>query len=186
MKIIGKVCTLICCVSLVFIQGSTVFSYALFGSTRKLYGGINNRYYYIDSYMPEYYKARFKRAFTNWYNTPTSFNFSSSTYEKSVIDCYVYNKNDNSYGRTSFVVHGRIINAAPTDVWDYASVYLNTYNLSTNQNAFNNGIAGHEIGHAIGLAHVNNRNVLMHPYGDEVNVTTPQNDEVNGVNYLYK
>lgn len=43
----------------------------------------------------------------------------------------------------------------------------------------------HEIGHAFGLAHVNNPAVLMYPYADVCTATRPTADDCYGVNSLY-
>jgi predicted Zn-dependent protease len=48
-----------------------------------------------------------------------------------------------------------------------------------------NGAAAHEFGHVLGLAHSSSSTVLMYSYYN-VAPTTPQTDDKNGVNSLYK
>lgn len=70
-----------------------------------------------------------------------------------------------------------------------ALTLLNTYytsNMTGDPHSIES-TAGHEIGHAIGLGHVSNP-ALMYP--DEYrywtwNIYYPQNDDINGANYLY-
>lgn len=73
------------------------------------------------------------------------------------------------------------------ECFDYAHVLLN-YHFTQNDSASTiKGIAAHELGHAIGLAHTNGC-VLMTPYTSTRNscgIYTPTSDDVNGVNSLY-
>ncbi len=63
--------------------------------------------------------------------------------------------------------------------------YINRNKTDGRPNNDNNGTLGHELGHVLGLDHVNNVNALMHPYANERLHWTPQSDDIAGVDYLY-
>lgn len=68
-----------------------------------------------------------------------------------------------------------------------ADVFLNSC-FTQNESTFTiQGVAAHELGHAVGLAHTNGC-VLMTPdtpTRDSCGINTPQSDDVNGINSLY-
>lgn len=71
--------------------------------------------------------------------------------------------------------------------FSYANVYLNYYYTRNYSSSSTQGVAAHELGHAIGLAHTNGC-VLMTPNtGDRNNcgIYGPVSDDVNGINSLY-
>jgi hypothetical protein len=68
-----------------------------------------------------------------------------------------------------------------------AALVMNSYYTGTYAQAVVNGVAAHEIGHSLGLAH-NNDCVLMQPstiLRTVCNVFGPVQDDKNGVNSLY-
>ena len=71
--------------------------------------------------------------------------------------------------------------------FSYANVYLNYYYTAHYSANTNKGIAAHELGHAMGLAHTSGC-VLMTPYTTTRNscgIYGPVTDDVNGINALY-
>lgn len=69
--------------------------------------------------------------------------------------------------------------------FSYANVYLNYYYTSGYSAATKQGVAAHELGHAIGLDHTNGC-VLMNPYtSSRCGITGPVTDDINGTNALY-
>lgn len=69
----------------------------------------------------------------------------------------------------------------------YANAYLNSCSTKNYSASTIQGVAAHELGHAIGLGHQNGC-VLMTPdtsTRDSCGINTPQQDDVNGINYLY-
>lgn len=64
-------------------------------------------------------------------------------------------------------------------------VVLNWSLVSGYSAAKRQGVAAHELGHALGLAHNgSSAAILMYPY-DSRTVTTPQSDDKAGVNAIY-
>lgn len=69
----------------------------------------------------------------------------------------------------------------------YANVYLNYYYTAGYTATVSQGVAAHELGHAIGLDH-NPTCVLMNGYTPSrilCGITGPASDDINGVNSLY-
>jgi matrixin len=64
------------------------------------------------------------------------------------------------------------------------AVYLNRYYLDTYSSAKKKGVATHEFGHALGLAHTNN-NTVMYPTDAGRTQYSPVQDDINGINSLY-
>ncbi len=69
--------------------------------------------------------------------------------------------------------------------WVYASLIFNTSNAPTSNYSQMKSIAAHEIGHAIGLAHVYDRGCFMYPYYDLCVADSPTADEVAGAKSIY-
>jgi hypothetical protein len=65
-----------------------------------------------------------------------------------------------------------------------AQVKLNTYYTRNESASEIQGVAAHELGHAMGLAH-SSTCVLMNPTTPRCGIDTPQSDDVNGINHLY-
>lgn len=149
--------------------------------SHKMKGGINGRKYYLDSTVnTAYWKGVFQEGIRRWNQTNTLFYFTETkTKSKGVIIGGLYaNSVDGAYGYTRYV-YGSSSN------WEKAEIYLNTFYLQSTSYDKDIGVAAHEIGHSIGLKHVRG-NFLMTPSSWGRTVTSPQSDDVNGVNYIYK
>ena len=72
-----------------------------------------------------------------------------------------------------------------TMIWVRASIIYNTDKAPTSNSYFMKSIANHEIGHALGLAHVLNPNAVMYPYYNTCNVNYPTEHEIKGIQAIY-
>ena len=76
----------------------------------------------------------------------------------------------------------------PESTYDFAIIRCNTDKMGS-LHPYQQYIIAHEFGHVLGLAHVNNKWVLMHytteAYDPPYNVRGPKTDDVNGVNAIY-
>lgn len=72
---------------------------------------------------------------------------------------------------------------APDGNWNWARITL-TQDFANCPNR--KGVMVHEIGHALGLAHTAaSGQRVMRPDIADINVQAPQQDDINGVNFLY-
>ena len=65
-----------------------------------------------------------------------------------------------------------------------AQVKLNTYYTRNESASEIQGVAAHELGHAMGIGHVSSC-ALMYPNTPRCGIDTPTSDDVNGINALY-
>jgi len=67
----------------------------------------------------------------------------------------------------------------------FLSAILDWTRLFYKSTNFRRSVAGHEIGHALGLDHNDNANVLMDTKRDREAIYTPQPEDIASVNWLY-
>lgn len=121
----------------------------------------------------------------------TGWNNARSTWNGSAANVLFYN------GSSSYVVRDTYNSSVGWDGVTYnyggstttsSDIYLNSYYTSGYSDGKVQAVSAHELGHLLGLAHVNGC-VLMNPYTstryDTCGVNYPTSDEVNGVNGLY-
>lgn len=158
------------------------------------------RGYWIDSSVSAAWKDIAASGIKAWSNTGssgcgvyTSVWFTENSKANSVIDVYNRYVDIDAYGCALFFAvagdynsgyEAYLLNYRKDWVWTQILIdesFCN-YDLTYSQKL---SVFEHEVGHTFGLAHVENRNLLMHPYGNECLATRPTADECNGVNYLY-
>lgn len=154
--------------------------------------GVGNTCYFVDQSASGYLSS-INAAVQNWmytgWDNPIYMNVVSSNYATH-IDFYGKNQNSElgliwgAYGFTSFWdANGNAIAnnaAAPTTNYFYTEI---KFNLSQPM-SYDYRTSKHEIGHAFGLAHTDNKNSIMYP-NEKGNVSTVQYVDNETINYLY-
>lgn len=173
-------------------------AYNLFGSG-KLAGGIYNRTYYIGCSSYKYINA-FNAAIEDW-NWALNPNDNGSG-----VDFYFRRVNSSAgtticfWGETrpneSWAGETRLLDANGKNMldngsyrysnWVHASISFNTACVPENNASKMRSIAGHEIGHAIGLAHNQADNgVLMYQGFIARTAIVPTDDDIAGARAIY-
>lgn len=178
---------------LIFISESAIASAATPLYRYKLINGVTNRYYTISN-ATNAYPSSTKAAIYDWNNstgspstyTPIWF-IKTTSYSKSVVDFFGknagptnYNAYTNFYTITSGQTHPDSKN------WNYCNIYFNNFWLDPESSIFIKGVAAHEFGHSIGLAHYNtNRYSIMCTDSSGRKVTRAQKCDLDAVNIKY-
>lgn len=175
--------------------------------------GNNKRYYYVDSSCTGGMSDYINTAWQEWTYTTSSINpvgietsisvKNTTTKSQSSFDfyyTYIYPSEYMIYAKTYFYVsntlattdNGMLIEAVqmPCVDWTWTEIKINSASYgdlaSSNMYGINprKGTVAHEIGHAMGLWHVGDKDKLMSVGGSEL-VDKCTADELNGINELY-
>jgi hypothetical protein len=167
--------TLVLSFNILFIFTSSASAYALLPSWQSWGKDVQwskDTYYYLS------YDAPIQAAMNSWNNTPTKANI----YYKAGTWCDISTRslpNDTWYG-------------AYTRGIGYYTVTLNDYRISQDYSSANKpkviqSVMAHEWGHALGLADIpTGTTMLMGHARDRTSIITPQQDDINGVNAIYR
>ncbi|CAG7645004.1 hypothetical protein PAESOLCIP111_04855 [Paenibacillus solanacearum] len=178
MKFPKKIYVTLVVLSLLLVSSNSAFAYTYLGgkhSSTNLTGVIKSGLNYP-------YSTLFFNAVQDWDNAGSELNVGVS-----------YGGGGNIYiGGDSFGNVGW--NAQCTNyrefIWwgDYTSsvIDVNYSSMDGRSDEYNKSTISHELGHAFGLDHTNDPATIMYTYGNPSRtVTTPQADDINGVNNLY-
>ncbi|CUU51201.1 matrixin family metalloprotease [Clostridium beijerinckii] len=180
------------CSSMITANVVPAFAYNLEGNGLK--GGVENVTYYVDS-SASGLKNKISLAASSWNGTDTPVylkNVTSSS--KSVVDIYYTNSAFSSSDNRNGIVAQTTYIPDSKNYWTNAKIEVNPTvydNLTlsdthgTPVSDAQQGTLAHEMGHAMGLAHNFDADVLMNQLGGGRKVYTPQADDQDGINSLY-
>lgn len=184
-------CIVVCMMCFLFVipQAS---AFVLYGY--KLKDGASAFKFYIDSSAMEY-KDSITNGYQYWNGKSSKVSISRTT-TKSASRCDSYWDDhhfgpgyDNNFAGTEHLLNNRQTNPRENN-WFWCKGYYNPKlykyeNLGGYSYTVRKGVAAHEFGHVLGLAHTSTKSSLMCQYGDGRTVQTPQQDDIDGVRYLY-
>lgn len=180
-------------ISLFFVKFGTVD--ALVGTwpnDAKFTRGVKNTCYYVHS-TANAYTARINAGARSWAALDNKIkNTAVSSNAGTHIDFYGKYLNEDVNLTTSMLAYttfwdDKVVTVqpsptyAPTKNYFYSEIIINRSKASSITAA----VLTHEMGHSYGLSHRNNVNSIMHPYADEIAVSTPQSIDNAVINYLY-
>lgn len=174
---------------------ASVFAYITFNNNT-IIGGVANLKYTFAYDLPTGYNYAVSSAAGDWnyngYTNAIRFSEDSSGYGQIGINSVnqtAYEWQD-TLGATTYS-NGNPMNGN----WTSCTVYINRaycpsygtinaggYTYTTEDTRIT---VSHEFGHVMGLNHVGNSRLLMYPYHQSREVTRPQQNDVDGVKFLY-
>lgn len=174
------------CVSVTGIQSAEAKT---FDGHRLTYGVVNQEYW-LDSTAVANNESAIIAGVGKWNATASPFDFSrTSVKANSHIDFYRQADDDWFCAGTQYYVSTTRLDIPPSQNWWWAKVttrpQLKTNPYSCGEASHRDGMLAHEVGHAIGLDHVNSPSQLMYVDIGITAVEKPQPGEVADINSLY-
>jgi len=170
----------------VFSFSTTALAYNRLG-TGKISGGAQNILYWRDSSIYEY-RHSLDYGIDRWNGHTSKVSVSrTSTKSYSRCDCYWGNYLPAGYiALTEFYLNNQVTTNYDVD-WYWCKLYFDSDldNYDELDYFHRKGVACHEYGHFLGLAHTASSYNIMYPYGDACNVEYPSTDDVNGIKAIY-
>ncbi len=159
------------CLALLLVLTRQAFAYSLNGG-RWSSSQISIGFY---SSQQSYDRAGWVNGYNAWNNAHTHIHFSANGGTLDVHDTY---RSDVTWDGITYVT----INGF--GYFTGVDAYLNYYYTQHYGSGTIQEVAAHELGHSVGLGHVNSC-VLMNPTTGSRCGNTPKQDDINGVNSLY-
>ena len=148
-------------------------------------------YYHYDNWLDNNVRTAMSEACEAWKNKTTKITMQHGIAQSGSVDVYVAagNMYDKSLGAFTEVEVRE-----GTRFFASQSISFNTQTIAWDDTNAMKSIAAHEIGHVFGLGETApGTQALMNKitYGvgsryEDYNITTPQADDINGINYIYK
>lgn len=164
------------------------FSITLKANAYELLGGkwsnsnVKNLKYFISS-SNDKVNSFWNEGIYNWNSTSTPVNFIKGTPQNYSVGLGSYiDKNTSTDG------YAVLYPSSTSNPYSGAYGYLNEAKTDYYVADKGIGLAGHELGHVLGLAHVTNKAIMIDNSKDRYDVykiVKPQSDDVNGINRLY-
>lgn len=191
--------SLLICSSVVISNSFPAFAYSTFND-HVFTGGVSNLTYSTeDDSVNSYIESTMKSAANSWNNTNCGVSLTETAKHGSANIIFYYDEDltnaaDDNAGVIAFTkfyltnskwVGGDSDNhSGPTSNWSKSHIIINPSVYNTLSTSVKTASLAHELGHAFGLAHSNDRTVLMYPSSART-VYTPQIDDTNGIIHLY-
>lgn len=123
-------------------------------------------------------KTGFSNSISDWFNSQDKINFFYSANSNNTLS---------SYNESATNIYGYCeIQPKSNNRISYFTAYLNASHPEITQTNVARSVAGHELGHAMGLDHLETGIAIMNSNRDRTVIYTPKQDDINGINALYQ
>lgn len=169
----------------------SINAYNLYNNQSRMIGGVSGRDYYLESSATTYSsiisEAMDAWIYANWSN-PILF-YDRGLSSNTSITFKGYSTIPNAPSANAMVKHysaSGIYMPQPSANWKYCDVLISQTKFSQITSREKLITIVHELGHCFGLQHeTSNRGVIMYYDINTIQTSTPQYDDIDGINYLY-